>query len=416
MECRSLEITVISAKDLKDVTLFGQMDVYCVVSLKGDDYNSKQKQKTHVHKDSGPNPVWNFPLKFTIDDVAAQQNRLKLKFMLKAKRMLKDKDVGVVFVPVNELLGAKDGKGSLSYSVSAPRGRMKGTLNFLFKFGEKFNVTAPAMAKKMDGNVSAYPAMGYHAAAGGNEMNNPVTAYPVMGYQGAAGSSYAYPAPPPQAGGDKHQTPYPYPYNQPPPPQHGYGGYPPAPGHGYPGYPPQPMYGGGYQPGIQQKPKRSGRGNMGLGLGAGLLGGLLVGDMISDVVLQQSQLMVVFRIWRTPIFLGGNQLLGEVYFPVKLLLDNWTEDKQAKEGSCPVVTPSGKHRGCLVFKYHFGHGTIRGAPKKVGENLINPAWSSQLLPSRHHGGCLSAPKSSPYNPAYYEATRLPQAPPFGTIY
>ena len=63
------------------------------------------------------------------------------------------------------------------------------------------------------------------------------------------------------------------------------------------------------------------------------------------------------------------------------------------------MTPSGKHRGCLVFKYDFGHGTIRGAPKKVGENFINPAWSSQLLPSRHHGGCLSAPKSSPYNPS-----------------
>jgi hypothetical protein len=86
---------------------------------------------------------------------------------------------------------------------------------------------------------------------------------------------------------------------------------------------------------------------------------------LDESVLQQSQLMIVFRVWRTPIFLGGNQLLGEVYFPVKLLLDNWTEDKQAKEGSCPVVTPSGKHRGCLVFKYDFGHGTIRGAPKKV---------------------------------------------------
>jgi hypothetical protein len=111
-----------------------------------------------------------------------------------------------------------------------------------------------------------------------------------------------------------------------------------------------------------------------------------------------------------------NFLEKYIFRSSSLILDNWTEDKQAKEGSCPVVTPSGKHRGCLVFKYDFGHGTIRGAPKKVGENLIDPAWSSQLLPSRHHGGCLSAPKSSPYNPAYYEATRLPQAPPFGTIY
>ncbi|KAJ6775465.1 PROTEIN SRC2-like protein [Salix purpurea] len=211
---------------------------------------------------------------------------------LKLKGMMVDKDVGVVFVSVKELLDAKGGKGSLSYSVRASARKMKGTLNFLFNLGERFNVTAPAMEKRMGENVAAYPGMGYHAAAGEKEMDRPVTAYPVMGYQagpvptgyqGAAGSSYAYPAPPPQAMGDKRQDPYPYPYQyQQPPPRHGDGGYPPAPGHGYPGYPPQPMY-GGYQPAIPQKPKKSGRGKMGMGLGAGLLGGLLIGDMVSDV-------------------------------------------------------------------------------------------------------------------------------------
>jgi hypothetical protein len=60
-----------------------------------------------------------------------------------------------------------------------------------------------------------------------------------------------------------------------------------------------------------------------------------------------------------------NFLEKYIFRSSSLILDNWTEDKQAKEGSCPVVTPSGKHRGCLVFKYDFGHGTIRGAPKKV---------------------------------------------------
>ncbi|KAJ6397511.1 hypothetical protein OIU77_018512 [Salix suchowensis] len=285
MECRSLEITVTSAKDLKDVKLFGKMDVYCVVSLEGDGYNSKQKQKTGVHKDSGPDPVWNFPMKFTIDDVVAQQNRSKLKFKLKAEGMMVDKDVGVVFVSVKELLDAKGGKGSLSYSVRASTRKMKGTLNFSFNLGERFNVTAPAMEKRMGEKVAAYPGMGYHGAAGENEMDKPVTAYPVMGYQagpvptgyqGAASSSHAYPAPPPQAMGDKRQAPYPYPY------QYQQSPYPPAPGQGYPGYPPQPMY-GGYQPAIPQKPKKSGRGRMGMGLGAGLLGGLLIGDMVSDV-------------------------------------------------------------------------------------------------------------------------------------
>lgn len=273
MECRPLEITVASGKDLKDVNVFGKMDLYCVVSIKGDPHKSKQKQKTHVHKDCGPNPLWNFPMKFNIDEAAAQQNRLQIKFKLLAERMMGDKEVGVVSVPVKELLDSKDGKGGLmSYSVKTPSGKMKGTLSFSFNFGEKVNAPAPEKAKRTGEHVAAAasPAKGYH---------EPVTAYPATGYQGAPGSSSAYPAPPPQAA----PYPYPYPYQYPPPPQHGYGGYPPAPGHGYPGYPPQPGY-GGYPPVMQpQKPKKSGKGNMALGLGAGLLGGLLVGDMISDV-------------------------------------------------------------------------------------------------------------------------------------
>lgn len=36
------------------------------------------------------------------------------------------------------------------------------------------------------------------------------------------------------------------------------------------------------------------------------------------------------------------------------LLDNWTKDKQTKEGLYQVVTPSGKQRGCLVFRHNVG--------------------------------------------------------------
>ncbi|KAJ6876756.1 hypothetical protein NC651_029685 [Populus alba x Populus x berolinensis] len=147
-----------------------------------------------------------------------------------------DKEVGVVSVPVKELLDSKDGKGGLmSYSVKTPSGKMKGTLSFSFNLGEKVNAPVPEKAKKT-GEVLLVQVL-------------------------------PYPAPPPQAA----PYPYPYPYQYPPPPQHGYGGYPPAPGHGYPGYPPQPGY-GGYPPVMQpQKPKKSGKGNMALGLGAGLL-------------------------------------------------------------------------------------------------------------------------------------------------
>ena len=71
---------------------------------------------------------------------------------------------------------------------------------------------------------------------------------------------------------------------------------------------------------------------------------------------------------------------------IKSLLDNWTKDKQTKEGSYRVViiTPSGKQRGCFVLRYNFGHDTIRGAPRKDDENLIRTCstWSWQLLQSR----------------------------------
>ncbi|KAJ6883458.1 hypothetical protein NC652_030633 [Populus alba x Populus x berolinensis] len=78
------------------------------------------------------------------------------------------------------------------------------------------------------------------------------------------------------------------------------------------------------------------------------------------------------------------------------LLDNWTKDKQTKEGLYQVVTPSGKQRGCLVFRHNVGDD----------ENLIG-TYSRQ-----HHGECLglSAPKSPPCNPAYYRPP--PSAPPY----
>jgi len=70
---------------------------------------------------------------------------------------------------------------------------------------------------------------------------------------------------------------------------------------------------------------------------------------------------------------------------IKSLLDNWTKDKQTKEGFYQVViTPSGKQRGCFVLRYNFGHDTTRGAPRKDDENLIRTCstWSWQLLQSR----------------------------------
>uniref|UniRef100_A0A5B7A254 Putative cytokinesis protein sepA-like n=1 Tax=Davidia involucrata TaxID=16924 RepID=A0A5B7A254_DAVIN len=276
MEYRSLEINIISAKDLKNVNFINKMDVYVVVSISGD---QRTKQKTPVNRDGDSNPTWNFPMKFTVDESAAQQNRLTLMFKLRCERSLGDKDIGEVHVPIKELLdNVGDGKMQfLSYQVRKPSGKPKGQLNLSYKFGEKVAAAgAVATAAKSDEPVTAYPAPA--------TLAGPSSAYPPPPpYAGAGG--YGYPPPQggyPPAGGGYPPPPGGYPpapvagYGYPPP---AYGGYPPPPPPGY-GYPPQPGY--GYPP-VQQPPKKN---NMGLGLGAGLLGGalggLLIGDMISD--------------------------------------------------------------------------------------------------------------------------------------
>ncbi|XP_024025845.1 protein SRC2 [Morus notabilis] len=221
MECRPLDITLISATDLKDVNFLSKMDVYAVVSISGDSF-SKSKQKTHVDKDSGPNPRWNYTIKFTVPDAAAKQNQLTLKIKLVSDRSFGDKEIGEVHVPIKELLdnyGDEKSENLVTYNVRLPSGKSKGTLSFSYKFGEKF--TAPVQQR-----------------------------------------SGGHPAPPPQQG-----------YGYPPPAA--------APGYAYPQYQAaQPGYGYAMPP--PQKPKK-GFGGMGLGLGAGLLGGLLIGDMVSDV-------------------------------------------------------------------------------------------------------------------------------------
>ncbi|KAA8548920.1 hypothetical protein F0562_000604 [Nyssa sinensis] len=272
MEYRTLDINIISAKDLKNVNLIDKMDVYVVVSISGD---KRTKQKTKVDRNGGTNPTWNFPMKFTVDESAAQQNRSTLMFTLRCERSLGDKDIGEVHVPIKELLGnIGDGKMQfVSYQVRKPSGKPKGEFNFSYKFGEK----VAGAAAKADEPVTAYPAA---PVAGTSSAYPPPPQYAAGPYPPPAGG---YPphegyAPPPVAGYGYPPPPQPqYGGYPPPPPQ--YGGYPPPPPQGY-GYPPQPGY--GYQP-VQQPQKKN---KFGLGLGAGLLGGalggLLIGDMISD--------------------------------------------------------------------------------------------------------------------------------------
>ncbi|KAI3903509.1 hypothetical protein MKW98_032163 [Papaver atlanticum] len=242
MAYRRLEVTKISARDIKDLNLFSEMDVYVLASIGGD---PKTRKKTPVHYHGGKNPSWDFTMSFLIDESLAKLNRLILIFQLKAKKTIGfDRHIGEVRVPVKELLdhpGAEKSTLYVSYQVTTKSGKSKGILDFSYKFEEK--VYQPA-------NV--------YAAAQYRSRHRPInTPYP------PSGSIVPYPPLPavyPPAGYGQPKLPIGY-----PPQQLGYG-YPPQQQPGY-GYPPQGGYGMG----------------MGMGFGAILFGGLLIGDIISDV-------------------------------------------------------------------------------------------------------------------------------------
>ncbi|KAJ6816560.1 putative protein SRC2 [Iris pallida] len=309
MSYRTLEMTLISAKDLKVVNLLSKMDVYAIASIAGD---PRSAQRTPVDRDGGRNPSWNHTVRFTVPD--KDPGGMVLHVLLRSERSMGDRDVGEVHVPLRELLDAVSAKQSqaprfLSYQVRSPSsGKAKGVLNISYKLSDLVTVATPPVSQhKVMEAPTAYPPSAYPPPASSkphepvsayppppsSQSDVPVTAYPAPGPSGSTPypppggypphyvppphqAGYAYPAPPPQGG---------YYGGYPPPPPAGYGGYPPPQG-GYGGYGYPPMagpYGYGAPPPQAAKPPKK---KFGMGLGAGLLGGaiggMILGDMVSD--------------------------------------------------------------------------------------------------------------------------------------
>ncbi|KAG6515217.1 protein SRC2-like [Zingiber officinale] len=299
---RTLEVTLISAKDLNEVNLFSKMDVYAIVSLAGE---PRSAQRTPTDKDGGKNPSWkNATVRFSIPVDVAAASRLVVHVALRSERSLGDREIGELHIPLNEFFGDGGDKSSsqfVSYQVRKPNsGKPKGVLNLSYKFCEPpasadnanaasappapvgypapgSSATAyppPGKDSKVGEPVTAYPAPGssasaYSAPGNDSKVGQPATAYPPAGAQGA------YPPPygaPPQYGYSGRPAGYGYP----PPTQYGYA--PPPAGYGYPP-PPAPQY--GYAAAAPPKKNKFGAG-LGAGLLGGAIGGLLLGEMVSD--------------------------------------------------------------------------------------------------------------------------------------
>ncbi|CAM8925385.1 unnamed protein product [Rhodiola kirilowii] len=334
----NLEISVLSASDLKELNTIGKMDPYVTVSLSN---NPNSKQKTEVDTDGGKNPKWKGKsMKFVVNEDMSKNQNLTLVFKIMAEKPFGDKEVGEVRVPVNEVLEAAKNSNvqlkSLSYSVTTPSGKPKGTLNFSSKivknvtvenFGPK-NICEPMSAGPSYGpGPGSYPPQQPHYG-GASGYPPPQQDYPPQqgygyppagapppgsqqGYQPQQGYGYGVPPPGSQQGYPPQQG-YGYPagHGVPPPgsqqgypSQQGYGappsgsqqGYPLHQGYGYPaGAPPPGPY--AYPPvsgyakasaSAQKKKSKVKKGGFGLGaiaaIGAGVLGGMVLGDVVSDI-------------------------------------------------------------------------------------------------------------------------------------
>jgi len=109
MAYQILNLTLISACDLKKVTFFSRMRVYAVASISGGDPRTPTLG-TQVDFHGGRNPTWNATLQLPIP-TGTDTRGLALHVWLRARAHFFDhRDVGEVFVPLNDLLsGAEDG-------------------------------------------------------------------------------------------------------------------------------------------------------------------------------------------------------------------------------------------------------------------------------------------------------------------
>ncbi|KAE8801990.1 mucin-1-like [Hordeum vulgare] len=161
MAYRALEVTLLSAKDLKNVNLITRMEVYAVATISGDPIT---RQCTPPDPHGGRNPTWNATLRFDVPATAEEARGGCLHVLLRAERMFGgDRDVGEVIVPLAELLtggglGAPSSPRFASYQVcKVHRSETRGSLYLTYRLGPV--IPPPPHAKQADG----WPVVGYPA-------------------------------------------------------------------------------------------------------------------------------------------------------------------------------------------------------------------------------------------------------------
>ncbi len=106
MEQRELEVTIISAQDLKNASTFGKMTPYAVAWV-----YSNMKVYTPIDPKGSVNPTWNAPLKLIVEQRILEQPNATLNVDIYSYGSFSNKYVGSCSVPLSHLK-EKDSKGA----------------------------------------------------------------------------------------------------------------------------------------------------------------------------------------------------------------------------------------------------------------------------------------------------------------
>ncbi|CAN6270873.1 unnamed protein product [Urochloa humidicola] len=196
MAYRELELTLLSAQGLKNVNLITRMDVYAVVTISGDPLT---RQCTPPDPSGGRNPCWNATLRFAVPPTAAEAAGACLHVLLRAERVLGDRDVGEVVIPLADLLAAAPAAAApatggpqqpqlASYQVrKLHRWEPRGVLNVAYRLG-------PVVAPVVEPPQEKPPVATAVAYAVGVPASQPQAQSP----RAASKPFDAYPPPPPR--------------------------------------------------------------------------------------------------------------------------------------------------------------------------------------------------------------------------
>ncbi|CAD6272310.1 unnamed protein product [Miscanthus lutarioriparius] len=136
MACRTLELTLVSARDLRAVNLVSKMEVYAVAYLAGD---PRSRQRIPTDRAGGRDPTWNATVLLTVP--ASGTGSGAVRVVLRTERALGgDRDVGEVLLPLPDVLaGAGDTPTDATVACFPVRrigsSKPQGVLNLSYKLG-----------------------------------------------------------------------------------------------------------------------------------------------------------------------------------------------------------------------------------------------------------------------------------------